>query len=53
MEITELIQNIDAVPGQGSALAEADQVALLAACDRLKKRIETPMEASRRILLAV
>lgn len=53
MSITELIQNLDAVAEPCSALAEADRVALLAACDRLKKRIETSMEATTRILLAV
>lgn len=53
MKTTELIQNLDAVAGSSGVLAEADRVALSAACDRLKKRVETPMEATTRILFAV
>jgi hypothetical protein len=50
MSAADLLQNISSVtkslPGQ---ISEADRLALLAACDKLRATLEVPMETTMRI----
>lgn len=54
MSVSELIKTLnataDALPPD---VKEEDRAALLAACDKLKRSLETPLETTVRVIFAV
>jgi hypothetical protein len=53
MSVPDLIKSIHAAAGAPSVFNEEERTNLLAACERLRGRLESPRDEARRILFAV
>ena len=54
MDVSQLTKNLnDAASQSSSNLGEDERVALLTACDDLKRTLETPLEATVRFMFGV